>query len=350
MMKKIFRCMAALLLIILALPASAQAAGLPTDEAAVYYNGERQEIKAWLKDGAALLPLRDVCNLFDIVVDYNAQERKVRLYSDDDLYVFDLQTGRVLRNGEQTAPLPIAPQMRNDKLYLPLRYVGELLEVQVSWNEGAKCVELQDLPLSIVVDKNGVLTGLKAKWDVNQEPLAIAVPSGVVEIGEMAFSGAIIDNVEMMNAAGTLRKIGFGAFYSTRLKSVTIPDSVSEIEGWAFNACWDLAEIRLPAELKVLHSETFAETNLSRLIVPPKVEKIEANIFNLHPLHMSPHYTPIQLVVLPPSVKEIDDRAFACCYDLVLEGLAGSYAEEYAKACGLTFQAISEQELAAYYK
>ena len=99
----------------------------------VYYNGERQEIKAWLKDGAALLPLRDVCNLFDIVVDYNAQERKVRLYSDDDLYVFDLQTGRVLRNGEQTAPLPIAPQMRNDKLYLSLRYVGELLEVQVSW-------------------------------------------------------------------------------------------------------------------------------------------------------------------------------------------------------------------------
>ena len=58
MMKKMFSCMAALLLIILALPASAQAAGLPIDEAVVYYNGERQEIKAWLKDGAALLPLR----------------------------------------------------------------------------------------------------------------------------------------------------------------------------------------------------------------------------------------------------------------------------------------------------
>lgn len=350
-MKKIF-CLTVIMLLGLfaAEVCTAQAKSLPVGEAAVYYNGRQQEFNAWIKDGASLLPIRDICNMFDVSVAYSAAEKKVRIYNSVDFFVIDLKTGAVLRNGEQAAPLPVAPQMRNDKLYLPLRYVGDLLGVQVAWNEDFQRVELYERAPVIVVNENGVLTGLQTSWSANQEPLAVAVPTGVVEIGEQAFSGAKIDEIEMIDAADTLRKIGFAAFYSTKLKRVNIPDGVSEIEAWAFNACWDLEEIKLPAELKVLRQEVFAETNLRRLIVPQKVEVIEANIFNLHTLHMSPHYTPIELVVLPPSVKEIHDDAFAYCYDLVLEGLAGSYAEEYAKAGGLTFKAISEQELAAYYK
>lgn len=350
-MKRLVCYMAAtLLLILLVMPAPVQAASIPTNEVAIYYNGERQAVNAWLKDGTALLPLRDVCNLFNIAVDYSAQERKVRLYNDENFYVFDLKTGQVLLNGEQAMPLPITPQMRNDKLYLPLRYVGELLDVQVIWHEADRRIELLERPITMLIDENGVLTAVKANWGSVKEPLALAIPSGVVEIGEMAFSGAKIDEIEMADAAGTLKKIGPWAFYSTKLQSAIIPDSVQEIDGCAFNACWDLLEIKLPAELKVLRQEVFAETNLRRLVVPQKVEVIEANIFNLHPRHMSPHYTPIELVVLPPGVKQINDDAFAYCYDLVLEGLAGSYAEEYAKSCGLTFKVISEQELAAYYK
>ena len=47
-MKKTFTLIAVMLLILLVMPAPAQAANIPANEAAIYYNGERQGVNAWL--------------------------------------------------------------------------------------------------------------------------------------------------------------------------------------------------------------------------------------------------------------------------------------------------------------
>ena len=58
------------------------------DEAAICYNGERQECNAWLKDDVAFVPLRAVCDLFGIEVHYDGVQNMVQLYDGQYYYRF----------------------------------------------------------------------------------------------------------------------------------------------------------------------------------------------------------------------------------------------------------------------
>ena len=60
-----------------------------------------------------------------------------------------------------------------------------------------------------------------------------AVPEGIVQIGEWAFSGC--ENLCNIVLPDSLTSIGGNAFYNcTSLQSITLPDSVERIGSWAF--------------------------------------------------------------------------------------------------------------------
>ncbi len=105
------------------------------DEAAICYNGERQECNAWLKDDVAFVPLRAVCDLFGIEVHYDGVQNMVQLYDGQYYYRFYLNDGSVLDKGFPTEPPATPPLERDGRIWLPLRYLAELLDVQIEWNE-----------------------------------------------------------------------------------------------------------------------------------------------------------------------------------------------------------------------
>ncbi|MBR1891361.1 MAG: leucine-rich repeat domain-containing protein, partial [Clostridia bacterium] len=74
--------------------------------------------------------------------------------------------------------------------------------------------------------------------------------------------------------------IGAGAFAGRAFETITIPETVVEIEGSAFNACKNLKEITLPKELKVLGGNCFAQCYaLKEITVPSKVKELQVNCF-----------------------------------------------------------------------
>jgi hypothetical protein len=63
-------------------------------------------------------------------------------------------------------------------------------------------------------------------------------------------------NVEIQNG---VKKIADSAFAGCPIKSITIPDSVTSIESWAFARCKQLESVTVPAGLTNIHERAFKE-------------------------------------------------------------------------------------------
>lgn len=330
-MKKLILAMATVCALSFALPAFAA-----DNSIGVYLNGEKQESVGYAVNGRTLLPLRDMCDLLQIPIDYDANTKKISVTVNGENYGFKVGDTGVYCNGKLVSKLDAKPAIRNSKTYLPLRYVSELLDVGCEWKQGAVWLEKADYT---------VVNNILQKYTGNAK--SVEITKGVVEIAENAFWGCHLTAVKLPDG---LQKIGFGAFYGNDMTNIVVPDSVTDISAWAFNTCTKLESVTLPQKLKTLSSGMFQQTSLKQLVVPQNVERIEDYIFNEHPQSTSPWYTPIKSVVIPSSVTEINDNAFAFCDDVTLLCVQGSYAEDWAKKHDVAFKVITEQELLAYYK
>ncbi|MBE6876406.1 MAG: leucine-rich repeat domain-containing protein [Ruminococcus sp.] len=121
--------------------------------------------------------------------------------------------------------------------------------------------------------KNHVLIRYTDEPDVNE----ITVPDGITKIKKEAFA-------------------------KSNLKSVFIPDTVTEIGYDAFYDCMFLEQVRLPAKLKIISGATFEEcTSLKHIILPDGLEQIDGSAF---------FNTNIKEADIPESVKFIGSCAF----------------------------------------
>ncbi len=113
------------------------------EEVAVYFAGEKQETHGWLSGGRTLLPLRDLCNMLDISVDYDEATQQITLNNRQDVYTLRLNDCQASCNGRQLALMDVPPQERDGVTYLPMRYLAGLLQLEVQWDEAARRVDLQ---------------------------------------------------------------------------------------------------------------------------------------------------------------------------------------------------------------
>ena len=110
----------------------------------------------------------------------------------------------------------------------------------------------------------------------------------------------------------TVTKISGGAFFSSKLSSVTIPDSIKEIGDKAFMYS-DITEIVLPDNLITIGEEAFALCgNLTKIEIPASVEVIGLNAFycctSMNEIIVSPEneiYTSIDGVLFSKDTKTL---------------------------------------------
>lgn len=108
--------------------------------------------------------------------------------------------------------------------------------------------------------------------------------------------------------------IGGGAFaHSTKLTSVTISEGVTDIPENAFTYCTSLAEVKLPSTLKTIGKWGFEACAFTSLDIPESVTSIDTHAFDSTPLK-------------------------------TISGIAGSYAETFAKENGYTFNNGSSEQ------
>lgn len=100
----------------------------------------------------------------------------------------------------------------------------------------------------------------------------LLIPDSVTEIGIRAFENC--PELENISLSKSLTKIPKNAFYGCKsLKSIVIPEGVAEIETLAFAECTSLESVSLPKSLKKIGDEAFYNCiNLENIEPPDNVE------------------------------------------------------------------------------
>ena len=70
-------------------------------------------------------------------------------------------------------------------------------------------------------------------------------------------------------------KICSSCFGNSNIEEVTIPETVTDIDGFAFEGCTNLKQVMLPSNLEQISVATFWNCrNLKQIILPPNLERI----------------------------------------------------------------------------
>ncbi len=114
------------------------------------------------------------------------------------------------------------------------------------------------------------------------------------------------------------------------IRSVVIPEGVTEIGAYAFANCVHLECVELPHSLFIIGKYAFTRcTGLRKLIIPPNLEKLDAGLFEgfSNPCHIH----------LPRSITYIAP-VYHSCANLIIHAPKDSYAEEFALKNDIPFK------------
>lgn len=128
-----------------------------------------------------------------------------------------------------------------------------------------------------------------------------------------------------------LTKIGTNCFEYAQIKQITIPDTVTEIGDYAFNACEQLASIALPSGLQKISSTMFADCmSLTSITIPEAVTEIGSQAFA---------NSGLTSITIPSTVTTLGSEAFARCESLTSIDIQANVTEipdNFAVNCPLT--------------
>lgn len=107
----------------------------------------------------------------------------------------------------------------------------------------------------------------------------IEIPNNVTEIGEYAFRNSFINSIDIPN---NLQYIGTGAFYNCQnLRSVYLPENIKKVCDNTFFGCKNLSTISLPAEITEIGDYAFMSCEtLYYMILPNTITHIGKNAFD----------------------------------------------------------------------
>lgn len=141
----------------------------------------------------------------------------------------------------------------------------------------------------------------------------IEIPEGVKKIGADSFNTRMDgeeSKIKKVSIPNTVIEIGRSAFYGCKeLKEITIPDSVEIIEDFAFCMCKALESIKLPEKIKKVGNDAFTSCfSLKSISIPDSLTEISADMFSA--------CLSLEAIEIPDTISVIKPDAFASCESL----------------------------------
>ena len=181
-------------------------------------------------------------------------------------------------------------------------------------------IESKDYTLDILVDEKK-----------REEIKSIVVPDGMTEIRWKTFENC--SSLREIHIPDGVTKIKSGTFAGcSSLREIRIPDGVTKIEWAAFDGCSSLREVYIPDGVTEIGDGTFCCcSSLQEIHIPDGVTEIGANVFygcsSLREIYIPDSITKIkaetfvgcsslQEIRIPDSVMEIGRHAFEGCSSL----------------------------------
>ncbi len=185
----------------------------------------------------------------------------------------------------------------NRKIYVPAESVAAYKSAQY-WSEYAESIVAMEKPK----ENNKIYYTASAymfKYEVDAKfgDLMVVAHDYNAETGE-----------GVITFSGPVTKIPGSAFAKMSLiSSITIPDSVVEIEGYAFSYC-SASSINIPDGVRTIGQYAFEQTDITSVVIPDGVTKIDTYVFRA--------CTCLESVTIPSSVESIEWEAFNGCEKL----------------------------------
>ena len=109
---------------------------------------------------------------------------------------------------------------------------------------------------------------------------SVTIPNSVTEIEESTFSGC--SSLTSVTIPNSVTRIGGNAFWGcSSLTSVTIPNSVTRIGGGAFCGCSSLTSIKLPESIYFIGDDAFSGcSSLTSIKLPESINSIGCGAFS----------------------------------------------------------------------
>jgi hypothetical protein len=148
---------------------------------------------------------------------------------------------------------------------------------------------------------------------------SVTIPEGVTEIGGAAFRGCT--SLTSVNIPASVKTIYEAAFLNTSLTSITIPSTVTDLRGGAFSYCSSLTSVTFaaPASVTSIESNMFYDcSNLTSIIIPASVKTIGSYAF-----YNCAKLTSITFAA-PASVTSLAAQVFTGCDSLTTITLPAS--------------------------
>lgn len=135
----------------------------------------------------------------------------------------------------------------------------------------------------------------------------VTIPSTVTTIEGQAFNDCT--SLTEVALPARLDELGFFAFDGcSSLKRAVVPEGVTEMQG-TFRDCYALETVTLPQSLTDLQGDTFMNcSSLEEIVIPPKVTRIDWDGFY--------GCSKLKKINLPEGLTEIGPRAFENCSSL----------------------------------
>lgn len=154
------------------------------------------------------------------------------------------------------------------------------------------------------------------------------LPQGLKEIEAETFKEC--RNLEDVFVPDSVYEIGAGAFENSGLRKIHLPKILHSVSYSLFKGCYGLGKIFLSDEIETIGNSAFEGCErLYKLWLPDKLRTIGERAFY--------GCKALQEIYIPGRVEQIGRDAFAGCPDLLIKGVAGSTAENYARLNQIPF-------------
>jgi len=172
----------------------------------------------------------------------------------------------------------------------------------------------------------------------------VTLPKGLESLGGSCFYEC--EALKEIVLSQGLVKISDETFSNSGLESIVIPDSVQEIDYWAFQDCISLTSITIPDSVTTIGSRAFEKCkNLKTITVGTGLESISNDAFK--------ECTALTSIILGDNLKYIDDEVFCGCTSLtsvkIGKGINRIGKEAFKDCSSLTTFDIGVKKLPYFY-
>lgn len=121
----------------------------------IYINNQRITTSdaPYIKENRTLVPIRVISENLGVKVDWNQSTREVLLEKDAQKTILPIGKKHYIKNGTKTAT-DIAPEIKNDRTFVPLRLIAELYGKQVNWDQASYSVLINEQGISPQLPKS----------------------------------------------------------------------------------------------------------------------------------------------------------------------------------------------------